>query len=190
MKRRDVIRKLSILPVSGPIIGGVFSFESVFALPAAPSDVCGLSDTKPIPGFGQNVPKPPLIPRQKLSVTQDSSSVTVSGATFSYVFSKENGLIGTVRVLGIDITYGTPIPDLVLAEQLDPDFSPYTAKREKQATLTVASENPSQVVVISEGQYTAEDGRRFPLRYSITYDISIDGVTLVTVNNVALDNCS
>src|SRR5258706_6410225 len=185
MKRRDVIRKLSILPVSGPIIGGVFSFESVFASPATASD-----DIKPILGFGKKVPKHPLMPRQELSVTQDSSSVTVSGATFSYVFSKENGLIGTVRVLGIDITYGTPIPDLVLAEQLDPDFSPYTAKREKQATLTVASENPSQVVVISEGQYTAEDGRRFPLRYSITYDISIDGVTLITVNNVALDNCS
>jgi hypothetical protein len=36
MKRRDVIRNLSILPVSGAIIGSTFPFESVVAAPATP----------------------------------------------------------------------------------------------------------------------------------------------------------
>jgi len=144
----------------------------------------------PILAFGQIEPKRPLRSEQELKVTWDAASVTVSGATFSYTLNKENGLISAVRVLGSDITVGTPIPDMVLAEQLDPDYSPYTARREKRAHLTIASESPSRVVVTSAGQYTAEDGKRFPLRYSITYDISIDGVALVTVNNVALDNCS
>src|ERR1019366_721873 len=105
----------------------------------------------PILAFGQIEPKRPLAPEQELRVTRDAGSVTVSGATFSYILNRENGLIGAVRVLGNDITGGTPIPDMVLAEQLDPDYSPYAARREKHAHLTVASENPSRVVITSEG---------------------------------------
>jgi hypothetical protein len=190
MKRREIIKKLSILPVSGAIIGAIFPFESALALPATPPSASGLSADMLNQALGQIEPKRPLAPDQELRVTQDSDSVTVSGATFSYTFSRENGLISTVHVLGNDITGGTPIPDMVLAEQPDPDDSPYAARRENQANLTVASENPAQVIVTSVGQYTAEDGRCFPLRYSITYNISIDGVVVVTVNNVALDNCS
>jgi hypothetical protein len=36
MKRRDVIKNLSILPVSGAIIGSAFPFESVLSSPAIP----------------------------------------------------------------------------------------------------------------------------------------------------------
>lgn len=37
MKRRDLIKNLSILPLSGVIIGSTFPFESVLATPAAPA---------------------------------------------------------------------------------------------------------------------------------------------------------
>jgi hypothetical protein len=77
--------------------------------------------------------------------------VVVSGETFSYTFSRENGLIGAVKVLGQEITDGTPIPDLVLAEHLGPDFSPYAARREKQARVTIHLADPSHVLVASEG---------------------------------------
>lgn len=38
MKRRDVIKNLSILPVSGVIIGSAFPFESVLSSPSAPAE--------------------------------------------------------------------------------------------------------------------------------------------------------
>lgn len=144
----------------------------------------------PVLALAQIEPKRPLAPEQELRVSQDARSVVVSGETFAYTFSKENGLIGVVRVLGQEITDGTPIPDLLLAEHLDLDFSPYAARREKQARVTIHLADPSRVLVASEGQYTSPEGKRFPLRYSISYDISIDGVVLVTVKNIALDNCS
>src|SRR5664280_1926350 len=105
MKRRDAIKNFSILPVSGAIIGSAFPFESVLASLATPPT------TKGDMALGQIEPKRPFSQEQELRVTQDAGSVTVSGATFSYVFNRENGLIGAVRVLGNDITGGTPIPD-------------------------------------------------------------------------------
>ena len=135
-------------------------------------------------------PKRALAPEQELKVAEGANSVMISGATFSYTVNKGNGLIGSVKVTGREITDGTPIPDLFVAEQLNPDYSPYAASREKHARVTISSADPSRVVIAAEGQYTSEDGKRFPLRYSITYDFSINGVVLVTVNNAALDNCS
>jgi hypothetical protein len=146
--------------------------------------------TLPIFAFGEIQPKRPLSPQQELRVTEDARSVTVSGETFAYSFSRENGLISAVRVMGREVTDGTPIPDLVAAEQLNPDVSPYAARREKRAALRIRSAAPAQVVVVAEGRYTAEDGKLFPLRYSISYEISIDGVVLVAVTNTALDDCS
>src|ERR1019366_949141 len=151
---------------------------------------CAFLFVLPIFAFAEIEPKRPLSPQQELQITQDSHSVIVSGETFSYTFSRENGLISAVRVMGQQITDGTPIPDLVAAEQLNPDDSPYAARRETRASLNIRSASPSQVVVVAEGRYTAADGRIFPLRYSISYEISIDGVVLVAVTNTALDNCS
>src|SRR5512139_1542246 len=76
-------------------------------------------------------PKRPLIPAQELHVMQDVQSIRVSGETFAYTFSKHNGLIASVEVLGREMAGGTPIPDLLVAEHLDPDFSPYVARNEK-----------------------------------------------------------
>src|SRR5438093_1498551 len=108
MKRRDVIKKLSILPVSGAIIGSVFPFESIVALPAkplaaTPLAASGLNADMPNQVLGQIEPKHPLTPEQELKVTRNSNSVTVSGETFTYAFSRKNGLISAVWVLGNDI---------------------------------------------------------------------------------------
>jgi hypothetical protein len=143
------------------------------------------------PDGAQDTPnKLPLTGEQELRVTEDPRSVIVSGETFSYNFSKESGLIRAIRVLGQEVTNGTPIPDLIVTEHPNLDDFPYAARHEKHARTTISSAASSRVVIVSEGQYTSEDGKRFPLRYSITYDISIDGVILVSVKNIALDNCS
>ena len=121
---------------------------------------------------------------------QDVQSIRVSGETFAYTFSKHNGLIASVEVLGREITGGTPIPDLLVAEHLDPDFSPYVARNERHARLALISADTSNVVIEAEGAYTAQDGRSFPLRYSLRYELSIDGVILVSVSNYATAPCT
>jgi len=82
-------------------------------------------------------PKRPLTPAQELHVMQDVQSIRVSGETFAYTLSKHNGLIASVKVLGREMAGGTPIPDLLVAEHLDPDFSPYVARNERHARLAL-----------------------------------------------------
>jgi hypothetical protein len=129
--------------------------------------------------------KRPLSPEQNLRVTEAAESITVSGETFAYTFSRANGLITGARVLGEELLAGVPIPNLELAEQLDRNFSPYSASRETQASLTVRENGPARVVIHAEGGYVSEAGARFPMVYSITYDIAIDGVVIVDVKNTA-----
>jgi hypothetical protein len=135
-------------------------------------------------------PKRPLSAGQELRVVQDERSIKVCGETFTYTFLKDNGLIGTVQVLGRELTGGTPIPDLSVAEHLNPDFSPFAARFETRARLTLVTVTPSRVVIEAEGAYTAQDGGRFPLRYNLKYDLSIDGVILVDVSNHATGPCT
>ena len=145
----------------------------------------------PIVAAGFDIePKHPLSARQELRVVQDERSIKVSGETFAYTFRKDNGLIGAVEVLGRELTGGTPIPDLTLAEHLDPDFFPFAARHETRARVTLVTATPARLVIEAEGDYTAQDGRRFPLRYSLKYDLSIDGVILVGVANHATGPCT
>lgn len=134
--------------------------------------------------------KRPLSRDEELRVRDDAKSIVVSGATFSYTFDKKNGLIDSVVVLGREISDDTPIPNLVLAEHLDRSFSPYAASRETEALIRIASAAPERVLIEAQGSYTGEDGKKFPLSYRLSYDISIDGVVLVTVANTALEDCS
>jgi hypothetical protein len=135
-------------------------------------------------------PKRPLGVAQHLRVSQDAQSVVVAGETFAYAFSRANGLISSVQVLGFELTDGTGIPDLRVAEQLDPTVSPWRAQLETAAEVSVASAAPDRVVIQASGGYVGLDGRHFQLRYSIAYDISIDGVILVSVVNTARGPCS
>ena len=130
-------------------------------------------------------PRRPLSGSQNLTVSKEDSGVTVAGETFAYTFSTANGLITRVRVLGEEISAGVPIPNLELAEQLDRRYSPYSAARETRGRLSVKSAEPARVVLEAEGGYVSEAGGRFPLAYSITYDITTDGVVLVEVRNTA-----
>jgi hypothetical protein len=134
--------------------------------------------------------KRPLSALQELRVSQDEQSIKVSGETFVYTFNKSNGLIGAIEVLGREMTGGCPIPDLSMAENLDPEFSPFTARHETQARVTLVKTTPARVVIEAEGSYTARDGQRSPLRYILNYDLSIDGVILVHLANNATGPCT
>jgi hypothetical protein len=130
-------------------------------------------------------PKRPLTAEQSLKVSEEAGAVTVSGETFAYTFSKGNGLITSLRALGKELLADVPVPNLELAEQLDRNFSPYSASRESQARVGIRTNEPSRVVIQAEGSYVSETGARFPVVYSITYDIAIDGVVIIDVNNTA-----
>jgi hypothetical protein len=135
-------------------------------------------------------PKRSLSKAQELKIVQDQTTVTVSGETFSYVLSKEHGLIRSIRVLGEELIADRPVPDLMVAEQLDRTFSPYRASNEVHANLTLDSHTPDKAVIRAEGAYTSETGQPFPLRYAVTYEITIDGVILIRVDNRAVRDCS
>ncbi len=146
-----------------------------------------------LPVFASDIdiePKHPLSAGQELRVAQDEGAIKVSGETFAYTIRKDNGLIGAVEVLGREITGDTPIPDLSVAEHLDPDFSPFAARNETRARVTLISATPARVLIEAVGGYTAQDGRRFPLQYALRYDLSIDGVILVGVGNIATGPCT
>ena len=134
-------------------------------------------------------PKLPLTADQRMKVTRDERTITVAGETFSYGFATANGLISRVQVLGKELTAGAPIPDLALAEEIDRTFSPYLARNEREARVRVEVADPARVVILSEGSYRSREGKAFPLRYSIRYEVFIDGVTMIEVNNTAIDAC-
>src|SRR5438445_768070 len=67
------------------------------------------------PDFARLPAKLPLTDAQRLSVVEGGEEIAVSGETFAYHFSKQNGLIDRIEVLGDALTDG-PIPDLTLAE--------------------------------------------------------------------------
>ena len=134
-------------------------------------------------------PKHPLSAAQELKVARTAGGIVVSGETFLYTFQPGNGLIASVQVLGREIL-AAPVPDLMAAEQFDPTVSPYFARYETEAHTTVASSAPDRVVIEAEGAYTAADRRRLPLRYALRYEISIDGVILVSLTNTASAPCS
>ena len=134
-------------------------------------------------------PKRPLSAAQELKVVRADGGVTVSGETFAYIFQSANGLIGSVKLLGRELL-AAPVPDLMAAEQFDPAVSPYLARHETQGRLNVVSASPDRVVIEGDGTYTARDGRRLPLRYSLRYEISIDGVILVSLTNTASAPCT
>lgn len=134
-------------------------------------------------------PKLPLSAAQELKVARIAGGVVVSGETFVYTFHSANGLIGSIKVLGRELL-AAPVPDLMAAGQFDAAFSPYLARHETQARVAVVSAAPDRVVIEAHGAYTAADGRPFPLRYSLRYEISIDGVVLVSVDNTAEAPCT
>ncbi len=134
-------------------------------------------------------PKRPLSAAQELKTARVAGGVTVSGETFSYSFDSSNGLINSVRVLGRELLAG-PVPDLMAAEQFDPGYAPYMARYEKHGRLSVVSSRQDRVIIEGAGVYTGAEGRRLPLAYAMRYEISIDGVILVSLTNTASAPCT
>jgi hypothetical protein len=134
-------------------------------------------------------PKRPLSAAQELKVAHIAGGVVVSGEMFAYAFQSGNGLIGSIKVMGRELL-AAPVPDLMAAEQFDLSVSPYLARHEKNGRVSVVSASADGVVIAGEGAYTAEDGRRLPISYSLRYDISIDGVILVSLTNTASAPCT
>ena len=174
--RRQFLQSLSAGTASLMLPGG--------RITADPIPAEGRAGDNP-PSVATIEPKRPISPEQNLKVAEEAGAVTVSGETFAYTFSKANGLITSVRVLGEELLAGVPVPNLELAEQIDRNFSPFSASRETQARLIIRKSGPGQVTLQAEGSYVSETGARFPLAYSITYDIAIDGVVIIDVNNTA-----
>lgn len=120
---------------------------------------------------------------------REDDAIVVSGETFAYTFSTQNGLIDRVEVLGEVLTDG-PTPDLTVAENIDRTVSSYAARYERHARSSVVSSDPARVRIATSGQLASTDGRRFPLRYAITYDVLVDGVVGVAVEYTAVEDCS
>ncbi|TMB54705.1 MAG: hypothetical protein E6J47_07770 [Chloroflexi bacterium] len=148
----------------------------------------GTDAQPPASDFARLPAKLPLTDGQRLRIAESGEAVTVSGETFAYHFSKRNGLIDRVEVLGDALTDG-PIPDLTLAENIDRTVSPYAARHERAGQLSVLSADPARARLAATGQLTSLDDRRFPLRYAITYDVFIDGVVGVAVEYTSLEDC-
>jgi hypothetical protein len=56
-----------------------------------------------------------------LRTAQTAEGIVVGGGTFRYIFSKENGLMTSVRILGREwLSGGHPLPDLWTADAVHP----------------------------------------------------------------------
>jgi len=119
-----------------------------------------------------------------LRVEETRSDVRVTGTTFSYAFSKANGLITSVRVLGREWLAGRPLPDLWATPEVDPRTRRWEAAQETRATVRVAKASGERVVIASQGRY-GSGKRALPLQYRVTYTIDPDGVVQVDVEHRA-----
>ena len=58
---------------------------------------------------------------EPLALGEAGDTITVSGTTFRFGFSKRNGLITSVRILGQEwLAGGGPLPDLWVSPEVDP----------------------------------------------------------------------
>lgn len=113
------------------------------------------------------------------------TDLVVSGGTFRFIFSRANGLIRSLRILGKEWLSRQPTPDLWASPDVDPRGREWKAARETKADVRVVQESPERVVIAAEGRYLSADGRGLPLRYRLTYTIDCDGVVRCDVENRA-----
>lgn len=134
----------------------------------------------------------PNIKRQRmLNVIEDPKFIYVEGETFKYRFSKRNGLIDRISVLGIDLLKETEseIPNLFISNSESCDDEEYAARYEQSAECEILSANSYEVNIRSHGIFLNSMGKPFPARYRITYEIENDGNMFIIVDNKITDNC-
>jgi hypothetical protein len=115
-----------------------------------------------------------------LRVEEGPDEVVVAGATFSFAFSRANGLLRSVSILGKEWLARRPLPDLWCSEHVDPREGRWEAARETGAAVCVREASDERVVVTASGRYRGARGRAL-LRYHLTYTIDCDGVMQVEV---------
>ncbi|OGG50105.1 MAG: hypothetical protein A3F84_02660 [Candidatus Handelsmanbacteria bacterium RIFCSPLOWO2_12_FULL_64_10] len=121
-----------------------------------------------------------------LRTAQADEGIVVEGGTFRYVFSGGSGLMSSVRILGREwLSGGHPLPDLWTADAVHPRGREYQAAKETRARVTLARARPEQVIIRAQGRYLDRQGTAFPLEYSLSYTVDVDGMVKVEVENRA-----
>ncbi len=135
--------------------------------------------------------KLPIRPEEQLAVRQKARSVTVTGETFSYTFSRANGLMTGLRVLEDDFSSmkGFGLPDGYVSSERDPRKQRFRMANEKAAQFRVVEARPERVILQARGRFRSSGGEAFPIRYTITHRIYIDGLDIVTIRCEAEKEC-
>ncbi len=137
------------------------------------------------------VPKLPMRPEEALQARDEGGLFVVAGQTFAYTFSKANGLMTGLQVLSDDFSArkSFALPDAYLSPERDPREKRFAMRHEGAAEFTVVETSPERVMLRASGHYRSEAGEPFPIRYTITHRIYIDGLDIITIQNQAESDC-
>ena len=135
--------------------------------------------------------KLPIRPEEELVVRQRAKSLTVSGETFAYTFSRANGLMTGLTVLDDEFSSieSFALPDGYVTAEKDPRRGRFTIANEKSADFRVVESRPDRVILTATGRFRSAKGEAFPVRYAITHRIYIDGLDIVTMECKAERDC-
>lgn len=124
-------------------------------------------------------------------VRESAKSVTVTGETFAYTFSKGSGLMTRLRVLedAFSSAKGFALPDGYVSAEKDPREKRFTMANETSARLRVVEARPERVILSATGRFRLAKGEAFPLRYRMTHRLYIDGLDIVTMRCEAEREC-
>jgi len=126
----------------------------------------------------------------KLSISEDSKSILVSGDTFAYAFDKGNGLISKLEIAGQDFLQGMEPGIPAISILGNPEDTLFAARYEDEAECDIISESPYEVRIRTHGVYHDSSHNTLPIRYRITYEIHNDGTIFIMVDNKAYESCS
>jgi hypothetical protein len=166
-----------------------FSAIAVLSLVAVALAEASLPESRLLPF--EPTPKLPIRSGDALVVTEDDDSVTVTGDTFSYTFAKANGLMTGLQVLSDDFSRakGFALPNPYVSSERDPRDGLYAIRNEASAEFQVVEARPERVILSASGHYRSQSGESFPLCYTITHRIYIDGLDIVTLRNEVEADC-
>ena len=135
--------------------------------------------------------KLPIRPEEELVVRERARSITVSGETFAYAFSRANGLMTGLTVLDDEFSSSQSfgLPDGYVTAEKDPRRGRFTIANEKSAKFRVVESRPDRVILTATGRFRSAKGAAFPVRYTIAHRIYIDGLDIVTIRCEAEKQC-
>ena len=127
---------------------------------------------------------------RKLQIIEHDFSIVVEGETFRYTFLRSNGLISQIEVCGDPFSSPSRpfLPDLYLSDAIEPRPQNYAARYEGKGACTIRSQEDAKIVIQSRGGYFSPDGKAFPMRYTINYEICFDGAIFIKVTHEAVSD--